>query len=410
MVPIRFEQAVYGSFPFWDRGYDVLARSPGCRPEWLAGLRDVCQRYGERPRGAAEAGGLFALRLPGGPWAIVGPSVQGTDDRGRPGALAFHALLLSPRDYRRAGCSPFALAGALRRRWGPETTSLPSGTWLVGPPGPPAAENDRARRIAAALARGRRVAVEADGPMDELAGRVWNLLPARVRRRASVATWAFGNANRFDLVALPRLAGAELDASYVDPDAEASGPGPVAGTRQAVRPRAAGLWPLLGIAAFLIASAALVLAVLRTGGGSDAPATAPETTRPAPDPASYPGARIDPLERSRVAEGLADLAERFGVAAVGAPDGDPVALMTRLAERLRDRGPVLAAEELRRLAVRDGLTGLANRTLLLDRVEQSLVAGGRSGATSGIVALGVIGMTGLNEQLGQAGGDQVLRV
>ena len=35
-VRVRFEQAVYGSFPFWDRGYALLAHSPGCRPEWLA--------------------------------------------------------------------------------------------------------------------------------------------------------------------------------------------------------------------------------------------------------------------------------------------------------------------------------------------------------------------------------------
>src|SRR5689334_96278 len=106
MPRVRYEQAVYGSFPFWDRGYAVLARSPGCRPERLADLERACQRYGERPRGAA-AGGLFALRLPSGPWAIIGVGDQGADDRGRPGALAFHALLLTPRDYRRAGCDPF---------------------------------------------------------------------------------------------------------------------------------------------------------------------------------------------------------------------------------------------------------------------------------------------------------------
>ena len=50
-MTIRFEQAVYGSFPFWNRGYGVLAHSTGCRPEWLAELRDVCQRYGEPPTG-----------------------------------------------------------------------------------------------------------------------------------------------------------------------------------------------------------------------------------------------------------------------------------------------------------------------------------------------------------------------
>ena len=53
---VRFEQAVYGSFPFWERGYDVLAQSPGCRPDWLAQLCSACRRYGERPRGAAASG------------------------------------------------------------------------------------------------------------------------------------------------------------------------------------------------------------------------------------------------------------------------------------------------------------------------------------------------------------------
>src|SRR3954464_15992347 len=59
-VEIRYEQAVYGSFPFWDRGYAVLAHSPGCRPEWLAGPRAARQRYGERP----AAAGRPAPRLP----------------------------------------------------------------------------------------------------------------------------------------------------------------------------------------------------------------------------------------------------------------------------------------------------------------------------------------------------------
>ena len=35
----------------------------------------------------------------------------------------------------------------------------------------------------------------------------------RVRRRASVATWAFDNANQFDLVGLPKLAGVALNPS-----------------------------------------------------------------------------------------------------------------------------------------------------------------------------------------------------
>ena len=51
----------------------------------------------------------------------------------------------------------------------------------------------------------RRVAVQSSGPIDALARGVWRALPMRVRLRASVATWAFDNANGFDLVALPKL-------------------------------------------------------------------------------------------------------------------------------------------------------------------------------------------------------------
>ena len=199
----------------------MLAQSPGCRPEWLTELRDACQRFGERPGGVAEAEvrGLFALRLASGhgPWMIVGVGSPGSDDRGRPGALAFHALFLSPRDYRRLGCDPFALAAALRNDWTAATRNLPAGTWTITPSRPPnAPAHPHADRIAAALVRGRRVAIEAAAPIDALARQVWRALPARVRRRATVATWAFANGNRFDLVALPRLAGVALDASYLD--------------------------------------------------------------------------------------------------------------------------------------------------------------------------------------------------
>src|SRR5689334_20654702 len=121
-VAVRYEQAVYGSFPFWDRGYAMLAHSPGCRPEWLAEFRAACQRYGEPPRDLTPAGALFSLRLPSGPRAIVGVRPQGEDDRGRPGALAFHGLFVSGREFRKVGFDPFALAGALRGDWSPGTT------------------------------------------------------------------------------------------------------------------------------------------------------------------------------------------------------------------------------------------------------------------------------------------------
>ena len=134
-VTVRFEQAVYGSFPFWDRGYAVLAHSAGCRPEWLAELRTACQRCGEPPAGLAPADSLFALRLECGPWMIVGVYPQGCDDQGRPGALAFHALFVGRWAYRWTGADPFAFAGCLRSDWtaADQDRSLPVVAWSRRP-------------------------------------------------------------------------------------------------------------------------------------------------------------------------------------------------------------------------------------------------------------------------------------
>src|SRR5262245_41456631 len=213
---VPFEQAVYGSFPFWNRGYGLLARSAGCRPEWLAALRWACQRYGERPAKVADADAFFAKRLDRGPWMIVGVSPQGDDDAGRPGALAFHALFVGPWTYARAGADPFAFAGVTRRDWStadldatlpPGRAIIRRGTIRVVSDRAGSAVDERRDAIIEAISRGRRVAVQCAGPIDMLARDVWRALPFRVRLRASLATWAFDNANRFDLVALPKLAG-----------------------------------------------------------------------------------------------------------------------------------------------------------------------------------------------------------
>src|SRR5262245_11237318 len=213
---VPFEQAVYGSFPFWNRGYGLLARSAGCRPEWLAALRWACQRYGERPAKVADADAFFAKRLDRGPWMIVGVSPQGDDDAGRPGALAFHALFVGPWTYARAGADPFAFASILRRNWSATDLDaiLPPGRAIIrrtayraSSVSAPPVVDERREPIVEALCRNRRVAVQSAGPIDALARDVWQALPFRVRLRASVATWAFDNANRFDLVAMPKLAG-----------------------------------------------------------------------------------------------------------------------------------------------------------------------------------------------------------
>ena len=60
--------------------------SPGCRDEWIADLRlGPCQRYGERPAGAVDAGGLIALQARKRPLGNHrAGTLQGHDDAGRP--------------------------------------------------------------------------------------------------------------------------------------------------------------------------------------------------------------------------------------------------------------------------------------------------------------------------------------
>ena len=114
---IWFEQAVYGSFPFWNRGYGVLAHSPGCRPEWLAELRQRLPALRRASRGAPQSGGFFALPLQSGPWLIAGVHSQGCDDLGRPGALAFHALFVGRWAYCWPAADPFAFEHQIRGDW-----------------------------------------------------------------------------------------------------------------------------------------------------------------------------------------------------------------------------------------------------------------------------------------------------
>jgi hypothetical protein len=234
---VHFEQSVYGSFPFWGRGYAVLARSQGCRDDWLAALKLAARRFGEPPPGAGACESLFATRIARGPWMVVGVFPQGCDDRGRPGALAFHALFVGPWAYRWAGASPFSFAPALRGAWTSEDIDrrLPTGSFRPGRrkpsvPGEDDADEELSRRIAEAMCRGRGAVVRSAGPIDLLARRVWARLPGRVRRGASVATWAYGNENRFALLGTPRILGGDRDGGTlvidrISGEGESDGPG-----------------------------------------------------------------------------------------------------------------------------------------------------------------------------------------
>jgi hypothetical protein len=141
---------------------------------------------------------------------IVGVFPQGCDDKGRPGALAFHAIFMSRLAYWWAGADPFVALPALRGSWN-ETGKdllLSAGRLVVSPArsDPASVPEHIIQETVDAIKRGHKVVMESAEPIDELARAIWTRLPGRIRRRASVASWAFCNANQFDLVAVPVVA------------------------------------------------------------------------------------------------------------------------------------------------------------------------------------------------------------
>jgi hypothetical protein len=347
MATIRYEQAVYGSFPFWDRGYALLAASPGCRPEWLREFESICQRYGmpSGPPPFAFTGALFALRLSsrGGPWLVVLVAPQGADDRGRPGALAFHGLFVTPSELRQSLLGPFGLVGALRSEWAPGT-QLHAGAWDVPPlPGETLPPEQEALRepIAAALLLGRKVALESAEPITLLARAVWRA-DAAIPRKCSFATLAGSTAIPFDLVALPRLAGDLAD--YVTP---ATLPAFVTHAEPRIYLRLRPwFWPVIG-AGVLLGAIWLASELREPTRPEFAPATvtvksAPPLPPPPPAPPRPAGPAVPegPEERAAVAEGLRDLAARYGVPLdpPGSEPDDPAVLIRRVGDRLRYAG------------------------------------------------------------------------
>lgn len=205
-MKIAFEQAVYGSFPFWDKGYATLARSAGCRDEWLADFKHLCQSLGQPPNEATPRVNqlILAKKLPSGPWLVCQGSAQGCDDRGRPGAWAFHGLFLSGRDYRRAGATPFAFRSVFLDQFQPDL-KLNSKRVEMETPGQTDISGILSFRpdLLKWISRGLKFRLLTDNPADlYLLEALWSQVPASTRRNRSIATWVFRSEADFHLAAL----------------------------------------------------------------------------------------------------------------------------------------------------------------------------------------------------------------
>jgi hypothetical protein len=212
------EQAIYGDQD--EGGYRFLARSPGFRDDWLAEAERLCTGFGERPAGVACPGCVFAQPFSRSYIAIVQAADQGHDDTGRPGALAFHLLILPRALYRELGGDPFFIAEQFPPSWqarGP----LSCLTWTMGvPPARSVAILQKTLNVPHSatllggvqiLLDGGRLVFERSSPDPAILRSLWALLPARERSELWPASFTFRNDHRFDAVVVPRAAGPDYE-------------------------------------------------------------------------------------------------------------------------------------------------------------------------------------------------------
>ncbi len=101
--------------------------------------------------------------------------------------------------------------------------------------------------------------------------------------------------------------------------------------------------------------------------------------------------------------------QRFDVEESASPITDPEGLVTGAVMVLHDISETVAlAERMAYLAHYDALTGLPNRVLLRDRVEQALAYAQRNGTSVAVMYLDLDGFKQVNDRLGHGAGDLLL--
>ena len=404
------EQAIYGAREAGGPGF--LARSPGFLDDWLPVAERLVTNFGERPAGVACPGCVFAQPFDDRRVAVVQAADQG-------GALTFRLLIVPADLYRDLGGDPFYLSDQFPPPWeagaegpvgrpgarasavveaaavvgvaaGPVAAvpaGLPSLRWTAGPP--PARTVEQVQKVlngphcatllggVQALLDGRRLVFERPAPDPRLIRGLWALLPTGRRSGLWPATFAFGDACRFDAFVVPRAASPDFDGCLTEEQASDYPEGAYemrlqtaveAGDQRRMDDLFAGRTPGRWIRiAFLLCALAIVNApfVMMMLAPTPPPAPAPIAQQPTlPAAAACPplndgerqelAARLQQFARRRgidlpagtTDEALTDGIERIDRSlAGGEPGRDP--------GRLRDLGPV--QRQLRALLWKHGV-------------------------------------------------------
>lgn len=402
------EQALYGSRDA--RGYRFLARSPGFRDEWLQEAERLCIGFGERPAGVHCPRCAFAQPFGSRHVAIVEVTDRGEDDAGRPGTLLFRILIIPRVLYGELGNDPFWLLERIEPL-DATPSDLPSLTWAHGPPPPRTVAGLRKLLDVPnsavllggvqALLDGGRLVFERREPAEALVRALWQLLPTSSRGALWPATFAFGGADRFDVVVVPRAAGPAF-ARHVDEVQAGDYPegrfelalqtAVEAGDQEELdallarrsRPQVLRL-ALALLAVFTIGPLAVALLV---PGPQQAKPLARADVSPLRLPSANECPRLSAVECAAVARQLRILGEQLGVAIDPAPsEAGLVEGLAALDKRLglpdarrdpgplRDLGPV--QRQVRALLWKQEVAGYDQRSLntaeLLEKLSQALV-------------------------------------
>jgi hypothetical protein len=217
----------------------LVARSAGFRDDWLEEAADLAVGFGERPWGVKCPAAVFAHPLGKDQVTVVQAADWHMDPAGRT-IIAFHFSAIPQLTYERLFGDPFALARLLPPLWEGQSlsartlpaASLPQRTvrdiqrvlkrikaGALREDQDPEEQVERTPEdsespallgAAQVLVEGGRVVFER--PADSgLVSDLWTLLPASTRCKLWPASFAFGNALKFDALVLPRAAGADFE-------------------------------------------------------------------------------------------------------------------------------------------------------------------------------------------------------